>query len=120
MATREERSRRYSDMTSSVNALIDTARAQLRATRVGNAIAADAAVVNHRDQKQTHSLLEESIAVQKQQTKAIVGEQRTIDSSINRSAHTTETQLDDLKHITFAQWRDGVGREYYYEYRPKA
>ena len=63
MATRSDMSRRYSDMTSSVNQLRDTAQKQLRATRVGNAIAASAAALNHRDQQTTHRLLEESIAV---------------------------------------------------------
>lgn len=120
MATRSDMSRRYSDMTSSVNQLRDTAQKQLRATRVGNAIAASAAALNHRDQQTTHRLLEESIEAQREQTRQIVGELRTIDKSINAFAQKTEEQLEDLKHINFAQWRDGVGRDYYYNYRPQA
>lgn len=120
MVTRSQMSRRYSDMTTSVNQLKNTAEKQLRATRVGNAISASAAALNHRDQQTTHSLLEESIEVQREQTRRIVGELRTIDESINSFAQKTEEQLEDLKHINFAQWRDGVGREYYYNYRPQA
>ncbi|WP_339017253.1 hypothetical protein R3O64_02995 [Corynebacterium hesseae] len=120
MATRSQMSRRYRDMTSSVNQLKDTAQKQLRATNLGNAIAASAAALNHRDQKTTHRLLEESIEAQREQTRKIVGELRTIDKSINAFARKNEEQLEDLKHINFAQWRDGVGREYYYNYRPQA
>ncbi|MDY6049715.1 MAG: hypothetical protein SPI77_04020 [Corynebacterium sp.] len=43
-----------------------------------------------------------------------------INESIQELGAGLHADLDEVKQIAFAQWRDGVGRDYYYGYRQRA
>ena len=43
-----------------------------------------------------------------------------INESIRELGAGLHADLDEVKQIAFAQWRDGVGRDYYYGYRERA
>lgn len=125
---------KYTDMTSAVrhNTAVQeeaarTAKQQLRATYAGNIIMAAGFASAHRDAKRTHGLQQETINKLDQQMRqserhhtetlsAIQG----IHSELTQFRVQSHEDMTHMKNITFAQWRDGVGSKYYYEYRPKA
>lgn len=127
-------SRRYADMTDAVNQSAAMQRQMVSQQRLGNMINATAAVVAHADAKKTHGLLgksltnqRESIALQKEDLRRSAAQHREVlqgfyqlDQTITSIGDQLHTDLDDIKHGTFANWRDGVGADYFYKYRPQA
>ncbi|MDK6301821.1 hypothetical protein QP140_04335 [Corynebacterium sp. UMB9976] len=127
-------SRRYADMTSAVNQSTAMQREMVSQQRLGNMINATAAIVAHADAKKTHGLLgkslanqRESIALQQEAIRQSAAQHREVvqgfyqlDQTITSIGDQLHTDLDDIKHGTFANWRDGVGADYFYKYRPQA
>lgn len=125
---------KYTDMTSAVrhNTAVQeeaarTAKQQLHATYAGNIIMAAGFASAHRDAKRTHGLQQETINKLDQQmhqserhhTETLSAIQR-IQSELTQFRVQNHEDMTHMKNISFAQWRDGVGSKYYYEYRPKA
>lgn len=125
---------KYTDMTSAVrhNTAVQeeaarTAKQQLHATYAGNIIMAAGFASAHRDAQKTQRLQQENINKLDQQMRQSERHHSETLSAI-QDIHSELTQfrvqnhedMTHMKNITYAQWRDGVGSKYYYEYRPKA
>lgn len=125
---------RYSDMTSAVRESTAAQREMVSRQRLGNMINATAAVVAHSDARKTHGLLGETLSSQRiavdlqrdairqsaVQHQEVIQNFYKLDRTISDIGDVLHTDLDDLKHGQFANWRDGPGGFYFYDYRPGA
>lgn len=127
MTTRQEMSNRYSDMTAAMNNVASMQRKQYLATAMGNLISAAHMRQAHKDAQHLQSGLgdvqkEVAAAASKIENglRKVDRSLQNVDQSLKEMHNDLHTDIDDLKHITFAQWRDGLGRPYFEEFRPKA
>lgn len=128
MASREDLSKSYRRMTDATEAtrravdrVDDSVRANTRATQLGNVIAGVAALRAEVNAKKARERID-AVGGNIDDMNAAVTEKLDQLSggiqSLTGEVSKTNEQLEHLKSINFAQWRDGVGQTYWYEYRP--
>lgn len=128
MASREDLSKSYRRMTDATEAtrravdrVDDSVRANTRATQLGNVIAGVAALRAEVNAKKTRARIDAVGGKIDDMNAAVTEKLDQLDNgvqSLTGEVAKTNEQLEHLKDINFAQWRDGVGQTYWYEYRP--
>lgn len=127
MVSKSSLNERYTDMANEVRQNNALAKKQLKATQAGLALNAAGIAIAHRDALISRKM--QGAILSKQEEQLLQGERfhNELTTQLDSlSASMTEMKLEirqdlgDLKNIGFAQWRDGVGRKYYYNYRPVA
>lgn len=128
MATRADLNKSYSRMTEATEAtrravdrVDESVKANTRATWAGNLIAVAAAQRAEVNAKKTHSRLDAIGGKIDEMNQAVISKLDQIDGgikSLTAEVRVVQNQTEDLKNISFAQWRDGPGKPYWQEYRP--
>lgn len=128
MASHEDLNKSYRRMTDATEAtrravdrVDDSVRANTRATQLGNVIAGVAALRAEVNAKKTRARIDAVGGKIDDMSAAVTEKLDQLDNgvqSLTGEVAKTNEQLEHLKDINFAQWRDGVGQTYWYEYRP--
>lgn len=120
MTTNEEMSGYYADMTGATRDLASKQKWLLTSSVIGNGINAAAAVNANRNARRSQTLLAETRDVVRDGFDRLDEGLQDLRDSVDAMHADMNAGFETMSHINYALWRDGVGRGYSREFRPRA